>query len=80
MLVNILDSNLSTIGFCLKKKGDIRMASKNKELIDKLKDVKMAFVSKDLRGEDWDEMQNAVRKMEEVVAFINDCTGKGIEF
>ena len=56
------------------------MVQRNKELIDKLKDVKVAFVSKDLRGEDWDEMQNAIRKMEEVVGFINDCSGKGIEF
>lgn len=56
------------------------MESRNKELIDMLKEIKQAFVSRDLRGEDWEEMQVAVGKMEDVVTFINDCTGKGIEF
>lgn len=53
---------------------------KNKEMIQKLKEVKSVLVSKDLRGDDWDEMQTAVSKLEDVVSYINDCSGKGIEF
>lgn len=53
---------------------------KNGEMIQKLKEVKSILVSKDLRGDDWYEMQSAVSKLEEVVSYINDCSGKGIEF
>lgn len=53
---------------------------KNSEMIRKLKEVKNILVSKELRGDDWDEMQAAVSKLEEVVSYINDCSGKGIEF
>ncbi len=53
---------------------------KNKEMIQKLKDVKSIMVSRELRGDDWDEMQAAISKLEEVVSYINDCSGKGIEF
>lgn len=53
---------------------------KNKEMIQKLKDVKSTMVSRELRGDDWGEMQAAVSKLEEVVSYINDCSGKGIEF
>ena len=53
---------------------------RNKEMIQKLKDVKSIMVSRELRGDDWDDMQAAVSKLEEVVSYINDCSGKGIEF
>lgn len=53
---------------------------KNGEMIQMLKDVKSILVSKELRGDDWDDMQAAVSKLEEVVSYINDCSGKGIEF
>lgn len=53
---------------------------KNSEMIRKLKEVKNILVSKELRGDDWDEMQAAVSKLEEVVSYINDCSGNGIEF
>lgn len=53
---------------------------KNGEMIQKLKEVKSILVSKELRGDDWDEMQAAVAKLEEVVSYINDCSGRGIEF
>ncbi len=53
---------------------------KNGEMIQKLKQVKNILVSKDLRGDDWDEMQAAVSKLEDVVSYINDCSANGIEF
>lgn len=56
------------------------MGEKNQELIHKLKDVKKALVSTELRGDDWDDMETAVTKLEEVVTYINDCTGRGIYF
>jgi hypothetical protein len=48
--------------------------SKNAEMIQQIKMVKSILVSKELRGDDWEEMQ------EEVVSYINDCSGKGIQF
>lgn len=56
------------------------MGEKNQELIHKLKEVKRTIVAAELRGDDWDEMQTAVSKLEEVVTYINDCTGRGIYF
>ena len=37
---------------------------RNKEMIQKLKDVKSIMVSRELRGDDWDDMQAAVSKLE----------------
>ena len=56
------------------------MGEKNQELIHKLKDVKKSIVSKELRGDDWEDMQSAAKTLEEVVTYINDCTGRGIYF
>ena len=56
------------------------MGEKNQELIHKLKDVKKSIVSKELRGDDWEDMQSAVKKLEEVVTYNNDCTGRGNYF
>lgn len=61
-------------------KGEDIMDNRNQELIHMLKDVKKSLVSKELRGEEWEEMEAAVKKLEEVVTYINDCTGRGIYF
>lgn len=53
---------------------------KNAELVRQLKQVKQVLVSKELHGEEFEEMQQAVSELEKVVSYINDCTGKGIEF
>lgn len=53
---------------------------KNAELVRQLKQVKQALVSRELHGEEFEEMQQAVAELEKVVSYINDCTGKGIEF
>ena len=43
------------------------------DLIKKLKDVKQALVSKDMTGEEWEEL-------EDVTTYLKDALGKGIEF
>ncbi|MCI8834333.1 MAG: hypothetical protein HFH24_03000 [Ruminococcus sp.] len=53
---------------------------KNSEMVKQLKAVKSILVSKELRGEEWEEMQAAVKKLEEVVSYLNDCSGRGITF
>lgn len=75
------DRELSQI-MCSKIKGKRREEemTKNSEMIQHLKTVKKILVSKELRGEEWEEMQAAVAKLEEVVSYINDCSGRGIEF
>lgn len=62
------------------RSNEVSNMSKNAEMIQQLKAVKGILVSKELRGEDWEEMQAAVSKLEEVVSYINDCSGKGIQF
>lgn len=52
----------------------------NRELVNELKHVKACIVSKEMRGDDWEEQQEAVRKLEEVVTYLNDATGRGIDF
>ena len=52
----------------------------NSNLIKELKHVKQCLVAVDLRGQDWEERQAALEKLEEVVTYLNDCAGKGIEF
>lgn len=56
------------------------MGEKNQELIYKLRDVKRTIITAELHGDDWDEQEEAVSKLEEVVTYINDCTGRGIYF
>lgn len=52
----------------------------NEELIRHLKAVKKSLVSKELRGQEWDDRQEIILKLEDAVTYINDCTGKGLEF
>ena len=39
-----------------------------------------AIVAKELIGEEWEEQQAAVNKLEEVVTYLNDASAKGIGF
>lgn len=52
----------------------------NEKLIRELKHVKTCLVAKDLRGDDWEERQDILEKLEEIVTYLNDSTGKGIDF
>ena len=50
------------------------------DLIKKLKDVKQALVSKDMTGEEWEEREEILEKLEDVTTYLKDALGKGIEF
>ena len=52
----------------------------NQELIRQLKYVKQCIVNKEMRGNDWEEQQEAVNKLEEVINYLKDEEGKEIEF
>lgn len=50
------------------------------DLIKKLKDVKQPLVSKDMTGEEWEEREEILEKLEDVTTYLKDALGKGIEF
>ena len=50
------------------------------DLIKKLKDVKQSLVSKDMTGEEWEEREEILEKLEDVTTYLKDALGKGIEF
>ena len=52
----------------------------NQELIRQLKYVKQCIVNKEMRGNDWEEQQEAVNKLEEVINYLKDEEGKAVEF
>ena len=47
------------------------------DLIKKLKDVKQALVSKDMTGEEWEEREEILEKLEDVTTYLKDDLGKG---
>ena len=52
----------------------------NQELIRQLKYVKQCIVNKEMRGNDWEEQQEAVNKLEEVINYLKDEEGRAVEF
>lgn len=52
----------------------------NDELIKYLKIIKKSMVKKELVGQEWEERREVLAKLEDAVTYLNDCTGKGIEF
>ena len=50
------------------------------ELIRELKHVKNALVNKELSGDEWEEKQEMVKKLEDVTSYLKDALGHGIEF
>ncbi len=50
------------------------------DLIKKLKDVKQALVRKDMSGDEWEEREEVLEKLEDVTTYLKDALGKGIEF
>lgn len=47
------------------------------ELILKLKEVKQALVELDVTGEEWEERQEILRKLEDVTSYVKDIMGSG---
>ncbi len=52
----------------------------NNELVKYLKIVKRSMVDRDMVGDDWEERQQIIQKLEEAVTYLNDCSSRGIEF
>ncbi len=50
------------------------------ELIKELKRIQQCLINVDMEGEDWEEKMEAVHKLEDVVTYLKDELGKGIEF
>lgn len=47
------------------------------ELVLKLKEVKQALVDLDLKGEEWEERQEILQKLEDVTSYVKDAMGSG---
>jgi hypothetical protein len=52
----------------------------NENLIHNLKHVKECLVNKEMVGEDWEERQEVLAKLEDVVTYLNDATEESINF
>lgn len=52
----------------------------NEKLIRHLKEVKASLVRHDMVGEDWEERQEILEKLEEAVVYLNDAAEEGIDF
>lgn len=50
------------------------------ELIKEVKHIQKCLASKDMRGDEWEEKQEIINKLEEVSDYLKDAIGKGIEF
>ncbi len=50
------------------------------ELIKQIKGIKQALVNVDLSGEEWEERDEILEKLEDVTTYLKDALGKGIEF
>ncbi len=50
------------------------------QLIKEAKHIKNCLINKEMSGEDWEEKMEAVQKLEEVVTYLKDALGRGIEF
>ena len=46
----------------------------NEELINYLKVIKKRLVSKELRGQEWEERMEVLEKLEDAVTYLNDCS------
>ena len=65
------------MGRRFKAKGGIAM---NEHLIQNLKHVKKCLVNKEMVGQDWEERQEILAKLEDVVTYLNDATEEDINF
>ena len=50
------------------------------DLIKQIKVIKQALVNVDMSGEDWEEREEILEKLEDVTTYLKDAMGKGIEF
>lgn len=59
------------------EKGVIEMTG---ELIKEVKHIQQCLVNKDMEGEEWEEKMEIIHKLEDVVTYLKDAMGRGIEF
>lgn len=50
------------------------------DLIKEVKHIQRCLVNKDMRGDEWEEKEEMVEKLEEVCNYLKDALGRGIEF
>ena len=50
------------------------------EMIKEIKHIQQCLINVDMEGEDYEEKMDAVHKLEDVVTYLKDALGKGIEF
>ncbi len=50
------------------------------DLIKEVKYIQKCLINKEMTGDDWEEKMEVVHKLEEVVDYLKDALGKGIEF
>lgn len=49
-------------------------------LIKEIKEIQKKLVNYDMSGDDWEEKQEVIQKLEDVVSYLKDALAKGIEF
>ena len=52
----------------------------NRNLIVQLKHLKTCLVNKEMTGDDWEEKQEMIQKIEELTEYLNDASEEGIDF
>lgn len=50
------------------------------QLIKDIKEIQKRLINKEMSGEEWEEKMDAVHKLEEVVEYLKDALGRGVEF
>lgn len=50
------------------------------EMIKEIKKIQQRLVNKEMEGEEWEEKMEMVHKLEDVVTYLKDAMGRGIEF
>jgi len=50
------------------------------QLIKDVKRIQKCLINKDMSGDEWEEKMEAVHKLEDVVTYLKDALGRGVEF
>ena len=49
------------------------------DMIKQIKEIKKAMVSIEMTGDDWEEREVILEKLEDVTSYLKDMMGRGIE-
>lgn len=52
----------------------------NENLVKQLKNLKSCLVNKPMDGEDWQEKQEMIGRIEELTVYLNDASARGVDF